>query len=190
MNLYKKIDLPPIPAHLLKFNLLWSKTVQDIGYGHKHIKNNRELIPCQYIYGFPDNKELIEWLITNIPECCKSMILAQIQESTTTLESTHIVHSDIERKSALNYIIDTGGENVVTSWYKEKEKNLYRNKISGGMQSDSGFINYQNLEILDSTKFEKNAWYALDVEVLHDVDYIVDFRRSITLAFSHKNYLK
>jgi hypothetical protein len=96
------------------------------------------------------------------------------------------VHSDIGREFALNYIIDTGGD-AVTSWYQENGKPMIRTKIQGGQQSDSGFVDYNNLEILESAVLEKNKWYLISTNVLHDVDNIVGSRKSISIGIQKTN---
>jgi hypothetical protein len=129
----------------------------------------------------------MDWLNQNIPYLDPSLIvIAQMQTSKETMPSTHIVHSDIGREFALNYIIDTGGD-AVTSWYRENSKPITRTKIQGGQQSDSGFVDYNNLEILESAVLEKNKWYLISTNVLHDVDNIVGSRKSISIGIQKTN---
>ena len=184
MKFYKEINLPIIPKELLNLDLNDPIVIKDIGYGLIHQKNNKILTACEYIHGHLSYRPLIDWLLKNVPGINQDQIKGQIQSS-----GTHIVHSDIRRFAALNYIVDTGGENVITSWYQEKNKPLKRNKTISKQQSDEGFVDYNNLEILDSVKFEKNKWYLIDVSVLHDVDNIETFRKSITISIRKKDDL-
>jgi hypothetical protein len=192
MKYYHQIDLPPIPEELLSFRSSIDPsqviTVDDIGYGHTHKKGDRSLVSCGYVRArIKDYKPLMDWLNQHIPHLAPSLIvIAQMQTSKKNVPSTHIVHSDIGREFALNYIIDTGGD-AVTSWYQENGKQIYRTKIQGGRQSDSGFVDYNNLEILESAVLEKNKWYLISTNVLHDVDNIVGSRKSISIGIQKTN---
>jgi hypothetical protein len=191
---YKKLNFPPIPEHIinsLESSLIDNTVVGDIGYGEKHIKNNKQLVACGYSMGNIVNSELTSWLEENIPDISSRFnILYQTQCSLDNIPSTHIVHTDRLRLTALNYIIDTGGSDVLTSWYKEEGKNLHRLQKTPGSQSDSGAVDYKNLQLLESVILEKNHWYIIDTRILHDVDNITSTRKSISISFSHRKFLE
>jgi hypothetical protein len=191
---YKKLNFPPIPEHIinsLESSLIDNTVVGDIGYKEKHIKNNKELVACGYSMGNIVNSELTTWLEQNIPDInTRFNILYQTQRSNNNVPSTHIVHTDRLRLTALNYIIDTGGDNVMTSWYKEDGKELQRSKKITGSQSDSGAVDYKNLQLLESVNLEKNNWYIINTRILHDVDNITATRKSISISFSHRKFLE
>ena len=191
---YKKLNFPPISEHItnsLESSLIDNTVVGDIGYGENHIKNNKQLVACGYSMGNIVNSELTSWLEENIPDISSRFnILYQTQFSLDNTPSTHIVHTDRLRLTALNYIIDTGGSDVVTSWYKEEGKNLHRLQKTPGSQSDSGAVDYKNLQLLESVILEKNNWYIIDTRILHDVDNITATRKSISISFSHRKFLE
>jgi hypothetical protein len=191
---YKKLNFPPISEHIinsLESSLIDNTVVGDIGYGENHIKNNKQLVACGYSMGNIVNSELTSWLEENIPDISSRFnILYQTQFSLDNTPSTHIVHTDRLRLTALNYIIDTGGSDVVTSWYKEEGKNLHRLQKTPGSQSDSGAVDYKNLQLLESANLEKNNWYIIDTRILHDVDNITGTRKSISISFSHRKFLE
>jgi hypothetical protein len=191
---YKKLNLPPIPTELLDNvvgNLHNNIVVNDIGYGKEYIKNNKILTACRYTYGLVRYEELDNWLKINIPGLPTYFnVLYQTQISRNNSPSTHIIHTDKERVSALNFLIDDGGPDVVTSWYKENGKELFRQAKPGGIQTDSGAVSYQNVELLKSAKLEKNHWYIIDTRILHDVDNITTTRKSISISFSHRKFLE
>lgn len=191
MKYHRQVNLPPIPTELLRFRSSIDPsqviTVDDIGYGHTHKKGNRDLVSCRYVWAkIKDYQPLMNWLTQHIPNLNLQLVIAQMQESKENKPSTHIVHSDIGRKFALNYIIDTGGD-AITSWYQENGKPITRTKIRGGQQSDSGFVDYNNLEILESAVLEKNKWYLISTSMLHDVDNIVGSRKSISIGIYRTN---
>jgi hypothetical protein len=183
MSLYRELSqIASVPEDLLNFTPSADFLVEDIGYGVDHYKNNKLISPCIYKYGKINQGPLVDWILKEIRDFKISLIQWQSQIPANNLPSTHVVHSDIDRKYALNYIIKTGGEDVITSWYHEKNKPIFRTKTSGGQQSDNGIVNYENLTLLDSTVFKPFTWYLLNVSILHDVDNIVSNRESITLS--------
>ena len=65
------------------------------------------------------------------------------------------LHKDKNSTVKLIYVLDTGGENVLTSFYNEQQL------------------------LLHSLKLEKNCWYLLKTDVWHDVKGIISPRFSI-----------
>jgi len=182
MILSKEINLPKIPEELLSDSSLESyvtNTVTDIGYGIAHTKDGKTLNPCKYSSGIIRDPALFDWLKNQIKFIEPWSVLIQIQEHPTG--GTHIVHSDIKRKYALNYMIELG-DSATTSWYKEHGKPLHRSKQFGIQQSDGGVVEYKNLETLKSAVFEKHKWYIIATDVLHDVDNVVGTRKSISIG--------
>ena len=179
MRYYYEINLPAIPDELLNFEYIPATVHKDTGWGVQHVKNGRQLNACQYSYGQIKDPALITWLTDNINGLDKDNIYQQVVEPPG---STFIVHSDVYRKYALNYHIDTGGDAVATSWFKEHNKPLRRSKAKGMTQSDSGFVDYANCDILDSVVFKPRTWYLMSTDVLHDVDHLTRQRRSITIG--------
>jgi hypothetical protein len=190
MIVYKKLDFPPIPENLLNFDLTPLYTVNDSGYGRSYKKNNNELIPCRVKKYKINHKPHISWIRENVVDIKNTVKYVCVHEPIDSKSSTQIVHSDVKRKTVLVYIIDTGGDNVVTTWYREKDKNLYRGKESGFKLCDTGFVNYDDLDIIESVKLEKKTWYALDGEILHDVDNIISERKSLHISFNDKTFLE
>jgi hypothetical protein len=207
--LYSEVTLPSIPQELLVFfeSLVLKKEFDDIGYGLVHKKNNQLLKACSYSIKATDNIPLLNWfhsnqipvthnnyldpVIINKPE----QILIQTQTAHNE-PSTHVVHSDIHRVFALNYMLSLGGDDVLTTWYQEKNMPLRRSKNKGQYGSpqrqlaDTGNVEYANLEIIGSARFEKNKWYLLATDILHDVDNIVGQRSSITFGYYNDTILQ
>lgn len=179
MKFYKILDIPTIPNELLILDHEPTAVVPDIGYGLKHIKNGVRLYGARYsrnklIYG-----PLINWLLENIKGISKQDISFGKTEHATG--GYHIVHSDLNRSNTLNYYIDLGGDSVVTSWYQEKGKPLYRTKQEGGKQTDSGMVEYDNLDLLESVICERFKWYSFVNNVLHDAGPVIGCRSFISI---------
>jgi hypothetical protein len=189
MIYYKILDLPKIPEELLVFTNKPYKIVNDIGYGLTHIKNGRTLKGCQYINYNIEHKPLLDWIHNNIPGSNLGIIRKQVTKTLNEV-GTHIVHSDMKRMFGLNYLLELGGDNVLTTWYQEKNKPLHRYKNKIGQQSDDGIVKYDDLEILTSIKFEKHKWCLIVTDILHDVDNITNERSAISISFKNNEILK
>lgn len=184
---FKRIThLPPIPPELLTFDEKIVISLPDSGYGRRFIKDGRLLENSCVRYGLLSNHLLIDWIQGYFPRMPEENITFQLAE-----QGTHIVHSDVRRKYALNYIFDTGGSSAYTSWYQEKGKPLHRIKASGRKQTDDGFVDYKDLEMLSSVRIPNNTWILMASDILHDVDVIVGQRKSISISiFSEEELTK
>jgi hypothetical protein len=178
---YRELNFPPIPEILLSEDFIPEIGTDDIGYGVKHFKNGEEVSPCSYWFSNIRSRELLSWIWKNVP-ATKNVSKLSYQQTHHRTGGVHIVHCDILRSYAINYMIDLGGEDAWTSWYKEKDKPLTRTKKEGDGQADTGYIDYANLELLDTVKFGQGKWYIIATNVLHDVDKIVGTRKSITIS--------
>lgn len=178
---YAELNFPPVPDNLLTEQSITDIQLNDTGYGYDHFKNGEKINPCSYWFSSIKNRELISWMWNNIP-VTKNLSKFSYQQSYHETGGYHIVHSDILRSYAINYMIDLGGNDVWTSWYREKDQPIKRLPKSIEKQSDTGYINYSNLELLDSVKFEKNKWYIIATDILHDVGKISGLRNSISIS--------
>jgi len=171
--MYYTLDLPipPIPAELLVFTPRPHKTL-DTGYGLHPGSNYFSIGKVQHI-------PLRDWIINNIPGVQADMIKHQ-----SGTQGRHVVHTDVTRVYALNYLINTGGSNVVTSWYQERGMPLRRPKTLDhrGMQSDTGAVDYANLDCLASVQFAAGVWALIATDILHDVQGIETTRNAITVS--------
>lgn len=190
MICYKEVNLPTIPAELLVFNKEPDKFVKDIGYGLEHFKDGRKLNACAYINTAIRDNPLRTWIENNIPGVNNDSKVLLQRSKAFDAESTHIVHLDIGRVFALNYFLDLGGDNVLTSWYQEKNMPVHRVKTERGKQADTGQVKYDDLTVLATTKFELHKWYLLSTDMLHDVDHITGNRASITVSFNDRSILE
>jgi hypothetical protein len=184
MIYYKELNLPPIPRELLDNQFVPIGSPVDLGYGATHIKNGKIVLPCNYWFKRVSDPALTNWITQTVKGTRKFDICMQMTQHDTG--GAHIVHSDIYRKFALNYIVDTGGDNAWTSWYQEHGKPLIRSKTVPNRQTDTGQVDYENLNMLETVKFEKEKWYLIATDILHDVNEIVGTRTSISInVFTH-----
>lgn len=181
-----ELNLPQIPEHLLVFEnpvtqkLETNRLVKDSGYGKKQFKNGRELIPCSYTNIELTHEPLLEWLNENLDFIKEEKVKFFFQYQTA---GSHIVHTDLRRRFALNYILDEGGEDVVTAWYRQEGQPLIRQIKQKGQQTDTGNVDYDELTEVDRVVCRKGRWYLISTGILHDVDCVQTLRRSVSIGF-------
>ena len=184
---YSELNFPQIPKELLidPFEYIGnqesSKIVSErMGLKESYVRNGSNISPCAYWVTSIRNSKLSEWLRLNIPGT-KNVNRFCYQHAYHKTGGYHLVHSDIARDYALNYMIETGGDNAWTSWWREKEKPEIRDAKCGGGYNASTISTYKDLELLDTVKLEKGKWYVMATCVLHDVGKIIGLRKSITI---------
>lgn len=182
MKVWVELNLPPIPDQLLDFEVaVPNRSVGDIGYGKKQIKEGRELVPCSYTNSTIDYQPLLDWLHANL-SLMGDRVFFQYQTA-----GAHIVHTDLRRRWALNYIIETGGSNVKTAWYHQRGMPLVRGTKGPGMQTDTGNVDYNELDKVDEIVCQQHKWYLISTGVLHDVDSVETVRKSISIGYFDEN---
>jgi hypothetical protein len=88
-------------------------------------------------------------------------------------------HTDFTRDYVLMYNMRIGGENAELTFYKEKGKELIRER-----GSECGSTNL--LEIIDSVKGPANTWYLINARVLHSVEKVDGLRLNLQISFDRE----
>ena len=142
----KYINLPVVPTELLH-------TVSSI------ITNSQDELPKFTGFDYPPLKlypitdSLLEWIKYNIPITfgkCTHM---------HAITDELIIHKDFQTDTfKLNYIFDTGGENVLTHFY------------------DDDYV------LLESHKVEPYRWHQFNGQINHNVTGVIRPRIAITLG--------
>jgi len=87
-------------------------------------------------------------------------------------------HIDLMRTRAINCVVEPGGENVTTSWYKPK---LEYEHLEATTRT---FIPYDRINVVEEKIFKTGEWYELDVSKIHNVKHIEPNKRRITITVS------
>lgn len=186
MIFFKELNLPNVPEEYLNCLNFDDPTLIDtfidadpVNYGQEYKTDNQVLKVCRYRFGNILYTPLLDWLKQNISP--------YVTNNASVLESSHGIfpmHID-KRKYALNYLIDTGGDNVITSWHQEHGKPIFRTgKVRGKQVGDDNLIWTHNTDLLDSVKIEKHKWYLIRTNVLHSVSHIFGTRKGISIDFN------
>lgn len=142
----KYLDLPRVPSELLST----VNTVITNSQDELHKFTGFDYPPLKL---YPITDPLLGWIKNNIPVMFGKCMHIHV------ITDTLLIHKDFqEDRFKLNYIFDTGGENVLTHFYDD-EHNL-----------------------LESHKIKPCRWHQFDGQVYHNVTGTTSARIAITLG--------
>ena len=171
-------NLPAVPDDLVA-NVL--NTLDSVPIDHA-VPQRAVLIDNEQVENITYNRhraidELTEWIHQNISSQYISFGV-QVQTPKPHI-NTHFPHTDtLPRIWALNYNLDPGGDNVITSWYQERGHSILR---PGPCRPQD----ISQLDVLESVQIQPRRWHLLNTQVLHGVENIHGPRIAITLGFDH-----
>ena len=154
-NYYKSLDLPKLPDNLI------AEVLDSMNNG-KNIFYDKKSIWYKQMVG---NEKLQEYT----KDLFDFNHLATIQVIRAGLP----IHIDVGRTEAYNYLIDTGGENVTTAFYKKEDFYITENHRTQ-------FIG-KNIQIVEEICIPVSTWHWLDVSMPHTVKNISRQRIAISI---------
>lgn len=95
------------------------------------------------------------------------------------------VHTDWKRSWTLFYVIDTGGSNVITSWYIEEGKPLVREWDPSLSKIED---NSPYKKVFEMT-LKPQTWYFFNSSILHSVENATSVRSMLFVNFKDR-YMK
>lgn len=196
----RELDLPPPSDFLLVYALkvLQNQTdIKNMQVGPKVLQTPTGTIPQLYeryveyqgksyrssnVERFPFDEIFLSWfekfIYSNIRKCNLYQLSSQSIKNGSILHP----HTDGPRGPyVLSYLIDTGGENVDTIWYKEKGKEILR-------QPATGLIHFEGLEELFRYRVRPFTWTLMDARVLHSVIGMTSNRYMISIGLYPNEY--
>lgn len=99
----------------------------------------------------------------------------------------HGPHVDFRRRYNMVYILDAGGDNVRTVWYKERGHPIERLHAAGPEGKSYWVKNYTDLEVIDDVVLEPGIWYLLNTKIIHSVENITGNRSMFTVSLPDMN---
>jgi hypothetical protein len=118
------------------------------------------------------DQKIVDWVKENIDPDFDSIGLNHHRASTTS----NIKHVDRTRNWILTWILDTGGDDVHTVFWKEKGSELERDP---GCYSPT---THDMVEV-DRLLLKPRQWTLLNGTVIHSVENIQSTRKSIQIGF-------
>jgi hypothetical protein len=168
MLLFQYLDaLPSIPLHLLN-----NPTIDMIGFSEHRLPDEANYTRWSI------NNSLVEWLLTNITTNVNMAGLQKITWNDQVCAGDRIInpHCD-KRKWAINYIIETGGPAVTTTFYHQPNFSVLRDpatRVPVGTE----------LKMIKQVIIEPNKWHILNTNVLHGVENVETQRQAITIGLN------
>ena len=142
-------DIPPIPDDLLE--------PLDV------IISRQSMTPNNYVQNKKVSMELFDWLTKTF----NRPIIAYYQVMHNDIDP----HVDRKRTKAINYLIQTGGENATTFIYKQKAKpGPYKGTVT----------------VEESKILELNRWHSIDVTRIHAVKNIESNHPRISVSVMYQ----
>lgn len=169
-----KLDLPRPPAHILS-ELLSVANTKQTDYSQiawlTNFHSSTDINPAFHIFTefakIFDSSLYQDELASIYNKFFNTEVVAGLgvmRNSNSLTQACLPPHCDSRRYTAINYIIDTGGPNVTTCMY---DYNRYPAKVT-----ESENIQYNDVTLISTYKFEPNNWYALDPQQCHSVEHI------------------
>jgi len=99
------------------------------------------------------------------------------------VSDTHGAHTDPLRKWKLYYLIERGGEDATTCFYRETGQPVIRDLDDGSVVCN----NMDELEVIDRVQWPMNQWVLLNTMIIHGVEGIQGYRYNFTVSIKPRN---
>jgi len=91
-------------------------------------------------------------------------------------------HVDASRNFTVQYLLDCGGDNVETVWYREKGKDIVRPDLRSNFDPNATINSYDRVEEIDRIKLPLHCWGCLHANILHSVENVERPRIAIQIS--------
>lgn len=183
-------NLPPVPQHFVDIahDLRKSIDLEELDLGWKSEKTsdddcykNRKLLidgkeePTTYQRRKDIGQEFDNWVHKNIHPQGRS---CGVSLTDGRLGRHQGPHTDLKRNFALIYLLDSGGPDTATCFYKENGHPIVR--------SDRQAVcnDYSRLQLIERAQFPIAKWVILNVMILHGVENIETIRTSFQVSIA------
>jgi hypothetical protein len=99
------------------------------------------------------------------------------------VSDTHGAHTDPLRKWKLYYLLERGGEEATTCFYREKGQPVIRDLDDGSVVCN----NMDELEVIDQVQWPMQQWILLNTMILHGVKNIQGYRYNFTVSIKPRD---
>lgn len=181
-----QLNLPPVPldiqTELVNFANEYIKTWKpESNDGYKAVYGDQ---PINYaerkvVVGF-SNPRLTQFVESVCPLIKNISLFLMVNKGTGP--AVMPPHTDFDRELAINFVVQTGGDNVVTSFFKEC--NNPPPVIKNG-HILSRFFHEDRLEKIGSIVFKQNNWVMFSSQNPHTVENIEGFRILISMTMDY-----
>ena len=134
INTIRKVDFPAVPVDLI-LTIEQVRALTPIVLYHE----DRSIYEVEWYKVYTCNQELTDWVHKTFP---MEIDLVEYVISDQAI----VIHTDLGRNQAYNYLLKSGGEDVLTEFYTADQT-----------------------QMIDSIECETNQWYELNVGLPHKV---------------------
>jgi len=194
MYTYKILDLPPVPDELVKqayeiyhadvkakTNIAdWHKYEGYAEYRHReviHTDGTKFKTTGTARYRVSDEFEA--WARDMFKP---SFTLAGLSVMDVDYSKTMAPHVDTSRNYTIQYLLDTGGSNVETTFWQEKGKPITRPDLRQNYNPDDVIKDYRDLIELDRFRIPAGVWVSLHSSILHSIENLESPRIAFQLG--------
>ena len=185
MEFYQQLAWPQIPKELLDQISFSGRNSYILDYGRRYYRGQQEIHAPLWTAMDTESTALQAWLKENITLPPTATTVQQILcQSTHPTHCEMIPHTDVIRSYAINYFIETGGQNSETTWYQEKDQPILRTVRPefNNQQIAEGWVGYDDLTEIAHLQAQPHTWYWFRTDVIHGVKNLTGTRKYISIS--------
>ena len=184
MYSYKILALPKVPEHFVKqaYDILEEESKNNISnwhdipgyteYRHREVRHlDGHVFKTAGTTRYTVSKEFEEWVeqhFMGYPITRYGISVMDVDHGRTLAP-----HVDTSRDYTIQYLLDLGGDEVDTVWWRERGKPVARPDLRQNYDPANTIQDYSNLDEIDRVRLEPGVWAILNASVLHSVENIV-----------------
>ena len=193
-TIYKYLNLPKIddtfdlsPGELLFINTAVMEIMKSNIFD-KNINYNEIALYTRHTLSEETQNKLLKILPVELQCSIRDCGLQQLSNSKNSPEGTYMrPHIDGNKRGrhCLQYLLDTGGTDVTTTWYKENNYSIVRPPSVTDFR-DITVVKLDSLIKVEEVIFDINRWAIFRTDIIHGVEPILTNRRAITIGFTNQ----
>jgi hypothetical protein len=91
-------------------------------------------------------------------------------------------HVDPNRNFSIHYLLESGGTDVSTVWWQEKNKPLDRTELKNNFNLSDTITDYSKLQKIAKVCIPPHRWICMNTNILHSVENMLTPRISIQIS--------
>jgi hypothetical protein len=196
-TIYKYLNLPKIDdtfdlssGKLLFINTMFMGLMKSNIFD-KNINYNEIALYTRHTLSEETQNKLSKILPVELQGFIRDVGLQQISNSKNSPEGTYMrphIDGNKRGKHCLQYLLDAGGTDVTTTWYKENNYSIVR-PLSTSVFTEVRDITIAKLDSLTKVEeviFDPNRWAIFRTDIIHGVEPILTNRCAITIGFTNQ----
>lgn len=183
-------DLPPIPDDFLKeIAALYTTAGLDpmiaasSAYAQRQVRIHGQNTKPVFTRRFRLSTDFEQWAASNVVD---NFIECIVSHAPANHSGWQAAHTDWPRKFVLLYVLENGGPNCTTCWYRPTSTQVIQSDQNG----QTWVCDKDDLETVDSIKLPMNTWAVLNGGVLHGVENIQEDRITIQISLESIDSIK